>query len=141
VYGREGRVAEIVSGAGRSPRRRAPVPAEGHGALIVIERETGLEQMGSTGVMIHGDLSADLLRTIFSPARPLHDGAVIVRGARILARGAVLPLSETPSQSSDSARATVPALGTTEQTDADRWWSSRGERHVSLRSAARLSAT
>ena len=44
-------------------RAAAVLSAEGHGALIVIERETGLEQIAETGVMIHGDLSADLLRT------------------------------------------------------------------------------
>ena len=49
--------------------------------------------------MIHGDLSADLLRTIFSPRSPLHDGAVIVRGTRILAAGALLPLGETTMHS------------------------------------------
>jgi diadenylate cyclase len=50
--------------------------ADGHGALIVLERDTGLEEVAETGVMIHADVSADLLRTIFSPKTPLHDGAV-----------------------------------------------------------------
>src|SRR5687768_9724039 len=86
----ESRTAELV--AHEVARAAAALSAEGHGALIVIERETGLEQMAESGVMIHGDLSADLLRTIFSPKSPLHDGAVIVRGTRIVAAGAVLPL-------------------------------------------------
>lgn len=85
---------------------------------MVIERETGLEQMAETGVMIHGDLSADLLRTIFSPRSPLHDGAVLVRNARILAAGAVLPLGETTMQSERFGTRHRAALGTTEQTDA-----------------------
>jgi len=83
----EDRAAEVV--ATEVARAAAGLSAEGHGALIVIERETGLEQIAETGVMIHGDLSADLLRTIFSPRSPLHDGAVIVRGTRILAAGAL----------------------------------------------------
>src|SRR6478609_7068499 len=89
----EDRAAEVV--ATEVARAAAVLSAEGHGALIVIERETGLEQIAETGVMIHGDLSADLLRTIFSPKSPLHDGAVIVRGTRILAAAALLPLGET----------------------------------------------
>jgi hypothetical protein len=85
---------------------------------MVIERETGLEQIAETGVMIHGDLSADLLRTIFSPRSPLHDGAVIVRGGKILAAGALLPLGETTMQTERFGTRHRAALGTTEQTDA-----------------------
>ena len=99
-------------------RAAAVLSAEGHGALIVIERESGLEQIAETGVMIHGDLSADLLRTIFSPRSPLHDGAVIVRGSRIVAAGALLPLGETTIQSERFGTRHRAALGTTEQTDA-----------------------
>ena len=100
------------------PRAAAALSAEGHGALIVIERETGLEQIAESGVMIHGDLSADLLRTIFSPRSPLHDGAVIVRGSRIVAAGAVLPLGETTIHAERFGTRHRAALGTTEQTDA-----------------------
>ena len=112
----EGRTAEIV--ATEVARATAVLSAEGHGALIVIERETGLEQIAESGVMIHGDLSADLLRTIFSPRSPLHDGAVIVRGSRILAAGALLPLGETTIHSERFGTRHRAALGTTEQTDA-----------------------
>ena len=48
-------------------RAAAELSADGHGALIVLERETGLEDTAETGVMIHGDVSADLMRTIFAP--------------------------------------------------------------------------
>jgi diadenylate cyclase len=112
----EDRAAEAV--ATEVARAAAVLSAEGHGALIVIERETGLEQIAETGVMIHGDLSADLLRTIFSPRSPLHDGAVIVRGSKILAAGALLPLGETTMQSERFGTRHRAALGTTEQTDA-----------------------
>jgi diadenylate cyclase len=112
----EDRAAEVVATA--VPRAAAALSAEGHGALIVIERETGLEQMAESGVMIHGDLSADLLRTIFSPRSPLHDGAVIVRGSRIIAAGALLPLGETTIHSERFGTRHRAALGTTEQTDA-----------------------
>jgi diadenylate cyclase len=112
----EEREIELI--ASEVSRAAAVVSAEGHGALIVIERETGLEQIAETGVMIHGDLSTDLLRTIFSPRSPLHDGAVIVRGPQILAAGALLPLGETTIHSERFGTRHRAALGTTEQTDA-----------------------
>jgi diadenylate cyclase len=112
----ETKQVELV--ANEVARAAAVLSAEGHGALMVIERETGLEQLAETGVMIHGDLSADLLRTIFSPKSPLHDGAVLIRNARVLAAGAVLPLGETTMQSERFGTRHRAALGTTEQTDA-----------------------
>lgn len=92
--------------------------ADRHGALIVVERETGLEDTAETGVMMHADLSAELLRTIFMPRSPLHDGAVIVRGDQILSAGAVLPLAEvSPGQERYGTRHRA-AFGITEETDA-----------------------
>lgn len=132
----EGRVADIVST--EVARAAAALSAEGHGALIVIERETGLEQIAESGVMIHGDLSADLLRTIFSPRSPLHDGAVILRGAHILAAGAVLPLSETTMQSERFGTRHRAALGTTEQTDAIVVVVSEENGHISFVQRARI---
>jgi diadenylate cyclase len=124
--GRVGSLGWLLSAEGRDAdqvaadvaRAAALLSAEGHGALIVLERETGLEEIAETGVMIHGDLSVDLLRTIFTPKSALHDGAVIVRATRVLAAGAVLPLAETtvhPERFGTRHRA---ALGVTEQTDA-----------------------
>ena len=68
--------------------------------------------------MIHGDLSADLLRTIFTPRTPLHDGAVIIRDETILAAGALLPLAETTIHTERFGTRHRAALGITEQTDA-----------------------
>jgi diadenylate cyclase len=99
-------------------RAAADLSAEHHGALIVIERETGLEEVAESGVMIHGDVSADLIRTIFSPRTPLHDGAVIIRGETILAAAALLPLAETTVQSERFGTRHRAALGVTEDTDA-----------------------
>jgi diadenylate cyclase len=132
----EGRVADIVST--EVARAAAGLSADGQGALIVIERETGLEQIAESGVMIHGDLSADLLRTIFSPRSPLHDGAVIVRGSHILAAGAVLPLSETTIQSERFGTRHRAALGITEQTDAVVVVVSEENGHVSYVQRARI---
>ncbi|MEX2183819.1 MAG: diadenylate cyclase CdaA [Chloroflexota bacterium] len=106
------RVADDVA------RAAADLSAEGHGALIVLERETGLEELAESGVMIHGDVSADLIRTIFAPRTALHDGAVIIRGETILAAGAMLPLAETSVHAERFGTRHRAALGVTEDTDA-----------------------
>jgi diadenylate cyclase len=92
--------------------------ADGHGALIVLERDTGLEEVAETGVMIHADVSTDLLRTIFAPKTPLHDGAVIIREEMILAAGSLLPLAEMTVHTERFGTRHRAALGITEQTDA-----------------------
>src|SRR4051794_24381841 len=65
------------------------------GALMVVERESGLQDFAEGGVMLHADLSVELLQRIFTPHTALHDGAVIIRDEKVLAAGVVLPLSET----------------------------------------------
>jgi len=124
--GRVGSMRWLLSSEDRSvdqvatevARAAALLSAEGHGALIVLERETGLEEIAESGVMIHGDLSADLLRTVFTPRSALHDGAVIVRGSTMLAAGALLPLAETTVHTERYGTRHRAALGITEQTDA-----------------------
>jgi diadenylate cyclase len=112
----ETRAAELV--AREVARAAAELSAEGHGALIVLERETGLEEVAESGVMIHADVSADLLQTIFTPRSALHDGAVIIREDRIVAAGALLPLAEMSIHSERFGTRHRAALGITEQTDA-----------------------
>lgn len=99
-------------------RAAAELSSEGQGALIVLQRETGLEEVAETGVMVHGDVSADLLVTIFTPKSPLHDGAVIIREDRIVAAGTLLPLAETSIHTERFGTRHRAALGITEQTDA-----------------------
>lgn len=65
------------------------------GALIVFERETGLANIAGTGVRIDGQVTAEMLATIFMPGTSLHDGAVIIRDTRLVSAGCVLPLAET----------------------------------------------
>jgi diadenylate cyclase len=91
--------------------------AGGHGALIIIERNTPLGDIAETGVPLNADISAELLRTIFQPKSELHDRAVIVRGETILAAGALLPMPETMAAGRRGTRHRA-ALGITEQTDA-----------------------
>jgi diadenylate cyclase len=99
-------------------RAASLLSADGHGALIVLERDTGLEEVAETGVMLHSDISADLLRTIFAPRTPLHDGAVIIREETILAAAALLPLAEMTVHTERFGTRHRAALGITEQTDA-----------------------
>jgi diadenylate cyclase len=99
-------------------RAASLMSADGHGALIVLERGTGLEEVAETGVMLHADVSADLLRTIFAPRTPLHDGAVIIREEMILAAGSLLPLAEMTVHTERFGTRHRAALGITEQTDA-----------------------
>src|SRR5207245_6779779 len=64
------------------------------GALIAFERDVGLEDYAAPAVRVNGESSAEMLQSIFYPNSPLHDGAVIVRGNRIIAAGCLLPLPE-----------------------------------------------
>ena len=70
-----------------------------HGALMVLERATGLQDYSETGVPVNGKLTAELLASIFMTRSPLHDGAVIVRGGQILAAACLLPLEESADRS------------------------------------------
>jgi diadenylate cyclase len=73
---------------------------EGVGALIAIQRQASLDSYAETGERIDGEISAALLRTIFSPRSPLHDGAVILCNDRVAAAGCQLPLSQPQDSSS-----------------------------------------
>jgi len=64
------------------------------GALIVFERETKLVDIAKTGISIEGEITAELIKNIFYPKSPLHDGAVIIRENKISSAACVLPLSE-----------------------------------------------
>ena len=87
------------------------------GALILLERETGLQDVIDTGIPVNGSLSVELLATIFHPNSPLHDGAVVVRDDRIIAAGCTLPLSEAPLPADHGMRHRA-GLGIAERSDA-----------------------
>ena len=88
------------------------------GALIVFERETGLEERIETGVQIDGLVSDSLLLNIFEKDTPLHDGAVIIRGKRIVAASCLLPLTDARNLSQELGTRHRSALGISEQSDA-----------------------
>jgi diadenylate cyclase len=88
------------------------------GALIVLEREVGLNEFVETGRAIDGSLSPELLETIFMHGSPLHDGAVIVKGEQVLAAACLLPLSSNPNVSLALGTRHRAAIGLTEESDA-----------------------
>jgi diadenylate cyclase len=88
------------------------------GALMVLERETGLTDIIETGTALNADVNAELLQTLFYPGTPLHDGAVIIRRDRIVAAGCTLPLSENPNIGTTVHTRHKAGLGITEQSDA-----------------------
>jgi diadenylate cyclase len=88
------------------------------GALVVIERDIGLQNVIDGGVRMDAELSYDLLVTIFNPATPLHDGAVVVRRHRVAAAACFLPLTLNPMLSKDLGTRHRAAIGITEDTDA-----------------------
>jgi len=87
------------------------------GALIVIERETGLNEVAETGTKIEGKVSSDLLINIFIPNTPLHDGAVIIKDDVVKAAGCFLPLTDNTSLSKDLGTRHRAALGISERSD------------------------
>jgi diadenylate cyclase len=88
------------------------------GALIVISREASLRQYIETGTRINAKVTSELIRTIFTPQTPLHDGACIIVREEILAAGCILPLSDNPVLPATMGMRHRAAIGLTEETDA-----------------------
>jgi diadenylate cyclase len=104
-------VDEIVRAAAQLARNR-------YGALVVIERETGLQDWAERGVQLDARLTRQLLINIFYPNSPLHDAAALVRGDRIVAASVVLPLTDNISATGQLGTRHRAAIGVTEQSDA-----------------------
>jgi diadenylate cyclase len=103
-------VEEVIDAVKRLSEQR-------FGALIVLEGATGLEDIVRNSVRVDGEVTSALLVSIFFGHSPLHDGAVIIRGDRLLAAASVLPLSDGPNAVGRGTRHRA-ALGLTEQVDA-----------------------
>ncbi|MHB1577304.1 MAG: diadenylate cyclase CdaA [Candidatus Dormibacteria bacterium] len=88
------------------------------GALIVIQGDVGLEEIAATGVRLDALVSAEVLGTIFTYKSPLHDGAALVHGGRVVAAGCVLPLAERSDRNQRSGTRHLAAVGLTQATDA-----------------------
>jgi diadenylate cyclase len=88
------------------------------GALIVIERETGLKNYVDSGFAVDGLVTKEMLVSIFMPVSPLHDGGVIISKGRINTAGAILPLTKSPYLDKSYGTRHRAAVGLSEQTDA-----------------------
>src|SRR4051794_7804158 len=104
-------IDEIVRSAAQLSRLR-------YGALMVIERETGLQDYADRGVALDALVSRQLLVTIFFPNSPLHDAAVLIREDRIVAGSVVLPLTDNISAMSNLGTRHRAGIGVTEDSDA-----------------------
>lgn len=91
---------------------------ERHGALIALEGKVGLAEYVPSGKVINGEISRELLLSIFNPTSPLHDGAVIIAQNKILAAGCILPLSEKMTFNPLVGTRHRAGLGLSEQTDS-----------------------
>lgn len=88
------------------------------GALVVLEKETGLKDYIETGVPINATISSELLINIFIPNSPLHDGAMIIQSDKIVTASSYLPLSESNKIAKDLGTRHRAAVGISEVTDA-----------------------
>lgn len=105
------KVSEIIKAVNYLSKRKI-------GALIVFERDTGLNEYIESGTKMESRISSELLINLFIPNTPLHDGAVIVRGGQIMAAGCYLPLSENPFISKELGTRHRAAIGISEMCDA-----------------------
>ena len=88
------------------------------GALLVLEREIGINEIIDTGIRVDGLVTAPFMMNVFIPNTPLHDGAAVIRGNRMIAAGCLLPLTENRSLSTELGTRHRAALGLSEQCDA-----------------------
>lgn len=88
------------------------------GALIVFEKETGLQDYIETGIAMDSNISQELLINVFIPNTPLHDGAMIIQGTKIAAAASYLPLSDSPKISKSLGTRHRAAVGISEVSDA-----------------------
>jgi diadenylate cyclase len=89
-----------------------------HGALIAIERDTGIRSFAESGVNLDCEISQELLLTIFFPKTPLHDGGIIIRDDRIIAAACIFPVSQREDLDRTLGLRHRAGLGITEESDA-----------------------
>lgn len=130
-FDREKVIDEIVRAVTTLSRKKV-------GAILVLERETGLEDIVETGIKIDGVVSSEFLVNIFIPNTPLHDGAVIVRGQRVLAAACFLPLAEAQDLGPEYGSRHRAGIGITEHSDAVSVVVSEETGVVSLANAGKL---
>ena len=124
-------VDDLVQAIGRIQR-------SGLGAIVVIERNTGLKNHIETGTRLDAVVSPQQLETIFTPPTPLHDGAAILHGNRLIAAACILPLSRNEHLAYTLGTRHRAALGLTEESDAFVIVVSEESRQISVAEEGRL---
>lgn len=104
-------IEEIVRACGAFASSRT-------GALIVLERETGLQQIREIGMPVDSVVTNEMIRTIFFPHSPMHDGAAIIKECKIVAAACFLPLTKNPNVPKHYGTRHRAALGLSEESDA-----------------------
>ena len=135
LFGDNAQSAQVVDEVVRAAEALA---ARRIGALIVLERSTGLRQYAELGVPLDALVSADLLTSVFLPYSPLHDGAVFIQGGRVVAAGCFLPLSRNTQLGRTLGTRHRAALGIAEETDAIGVVASEETGRLSLTVAGRI---
>ena len=115
-----GRMQRLAEGQAIEEITRASVLLAGRrvGALIVLQREVGLNEYVEGGTRLDAQITKELILSIFLPTSPLHDGALILHQGRIVAAGCLLPLTTNPNVSKTLGTRHRAAIGLTEETDA-----------------------
>jgi len=108
------------------------------GALIAVEKEIGLKAYIESGITIDSQVSSELVNTIFMLGTPLHDGGVVVQGARIAAAGCLFPLTQNPHVSKAIGTRHRAGMGLSEETDAIVVIVSEETGHISIAKGGRL---
>lgn len=104
-------VSELVSACENLSKRRV-------GALLVFQQKNTLQDIVDTGTLLDANISSGLVENVFEPNTPLHDGAMILAGSKIIAAGCFLPLSENTNLEKKLGTRHRAALGISERTDA-----------------------
>jgi diadenylate cyclase len=104
-------IEEIVKGVISTAQR-------GYGALIVIEKDILVDYHIEMGTELDSRISAEVIESIFQPQAPMHDGAILIRGGKIVSAGCFLPLSKNPAIDKNLGTRHRAAIGLTEETDA-----------------------
>ncbi len=117
LFGRNS-ISNIESAITQTVLACSDLSASRTGALIIFERDNQLDDQIRTGTIIHADATAELIKNLFYPKAPLHDGAVIIRNGRLESAGCMLPLSGNTNLSKDLGMRHRAGIGMSEVSDA-----------------------
>lgn len=111
-------IPELETAIAETVQACTDMSASRTGALIIFQRDVSLNSVMATGTIVNADVSAELLKNMFFNKAPLHDGAAIIRDARLAAAGCVLPLTSQTNLSKDLGMRHRAGIGLSEQSDA-----------------------